>query len=150
MGNWGGARVGAGAKKKQKPADVLQHPSAPALPVPTVAEKPIEPFDPPSDLEADVRAVWDAMAPHAFRERTLTPARTESFVRYCRMAAKERALWKDSSCNDSAHGRLRKELNALELQFKLTGDGRPVVQASAAAAKDADDEYFGAVKPRVG
>lgn len=147
MANWGGARVGAGRKRKERQPRVVAHPSAPVPVVPEPAEPvgaPFEPFDAPADLEADARAVWDRQAPHALRVRTLTPERADSFARYCRMVVKERALWNDSTCNDAAHGRLRKEINALELQFKLTGDGKPIVATVVPVAQqDDDDAFFG-------
>lgn len=54
--------------------------------------QPIEPIDPPSDLGADVLAVWQTLAPLALEARTLVPATVSRFVLLCRQMVLERQM----------------------------------------------------------
>jgi len=102
---------------------VLLHPSRPLAP-----EAPVEQFDAPDDLTPDERAIWTRQAPHAFRLGTLTEASAFAFQRYCKVAAAEHIVSKGSAAGGTHHRGLLQHLNALELQFRLTPDGRPVVR----------------------
>jgi hypothetical protein len=126
---WGGKRKGAGRKKRvDQPARVLAHPSVP----PTTNEpSPVEEFDAPDDLTKDERAVWLKQAPHAFAARTLTRATALSFERYCKIVVLERKEAESSARGGPNHRGLLKQVNAYELQFRLTHDGKPVVASQA-------------------
>lgn len=127
----GGRRPGAGRKPKSLLATVLQHPSA----VPTTNTlSPIEEFDAPDDLTREERSVWLKQAPHAFKLRTLTRASAMAFERYCKVVVLERNDAKSSGVGGANHRGLLKQINAYELQFMLSPNGRPIVEPDAVAA----------------
>ena len=66
----GGARVGAGRKPKTLAAKAL-HGTALLREKRAKPAKVVE-FDAPADLTAAERLVWNELAPHAFKARTLT------------------------------------------------------------------------------
>lgn len=141
----GGKRIGAGRKPKSKTAKLLQHPSALAPP-PTNAPSPIEEFDAPDSLSMDGRGVWLKQAPHAFANRTLTPASAMAFERYCEVVVLERNERKSSGVGGANHRGLLKELRALEERFILAplGKAMPVVDGrSGPAPAESDDAFFG-------
>lgn len=90
--------------------------------VPEVPQ-PVERFDPPEGLSAEVLAVWTQQAPHAFETRTLTRATAVSFERYCRAAVLEQRLGLTAPGGQDHRGLLR-QINAYELQFLLTPCGK--------------------------
>lgn len=131
----GGRRPGAGRKPKSLTARVLPHPSVPT----TNPQSPIEEFDAPDDLHAEERAIWLKQAPHAFANRTLTRATALAFERYCKVVVLERNEAKSSGMGGANHRGLLKQVNAFELQFMLTPNGRampkaPVGEKSASEA----------------
>jgi hypothetical protein len=137
----GGARIGAGRKKKPKvgadlKAQISQHPSS----VPAT-DLPIEEFDAPSDLSVEERAVWLKQAPHAFQNRTLTRATALSFERYCKVVVLERNEAKSSAVGGSNHRGLLKQINSYELQFLLTPAGKPMA-VEPVGITDADEMFF--------
>lgn len=145
----GGKRVGAGRKPKPRNgnglgARVLTSASF-AAPLPPVPVE-IEEFDAPDTLSFEARAVWMKQAPHAFRRGTLTRAEALSFERYCEVVVLERNEAKSSGMSGANHRGLLRQINAYELQFMLTGAGKPVLEAPA-AKQDEDDAFFGG--PRV-
>ena len=78
----GGARVGAGRKPKTLAAKAL-HGTA------LLREKRAKPsqvveFDAPADLTAAELVVWNELAPHAFKARTLTAGTVGAFCDLCR------------------------------------------------------------------
>ena len=85
----GGARIGAGRKPKALAAHLL-HGTATAHARKTGSPPPVDPFDPPIGLAEDVRTIWLALAPHAFKERTLTRATEHAFLQLCRAIVLER------------------------------------------------------------
>jgi len=84
--SWGGARVGAGRKRKDGVV-AFRHGSrqraARAAPL-AVVPGPVPHLEPPADLPPDQLAVWHALAPLAETMATLTPATVESFRDGCR------------------------------------------------------------------
>lgn len=100
---------------------------------PATEMAPIEEFDAPDSLTFDERQVWLRQAPHAFRNRTLTKATAVAFERYCRMVARESIEARSSAAEGPNHRGLRREINALELQFLLSPNGRPMVEPMPAS-----------------
>ena len=86
----GGARPGAGrkpgSKRWGKVVGIRERPSA-MPPIPPL-DAPVDDADgllsPPADLAPAEQAVWRELAPHAVRERTLTPSRVPGFRQLCR------------------------------------------------------------------
>jgi hypothetical protein len=104
-----------------------------ALPLPPAHElPPIEAFEAPDSLTSEERQIWVTQAPFAFENRTLTKASALAFERYCRMVAKEVIESKSSAAEGPNHRGLRREINALEFQFRLTPNGRPMVEPAGA------------------
>ena len=148
----GGRRHGAGRKPKitkpLEPAKVLAHPSSAGVPVvSSVPLPPIERFDPPAGLSDEERQVWIRQAPHAFENRTLTPATALAFERYCRVVVLERREALSSAVSGANHRGLLKQINTYELQFGLAANGRPLM-AAPPAVTDEDEAFFG--RPRAG
>lgn len=142
---WGGKRIGAGRKKKPRPADVLPHPSSANLPPVDVGGAPVEPFDPSDALDAAARVVWDRQAPHAFKIGTLTRSSAYAFERYCRVVALEEVAAREHA-GDSDHRGLLKQLQAYEVHFALIPAGRPMTDApkvQPGARVDPNDAFFG-------
>lgn len=123
----GGRRPGAGRKPKR--ARVLTLPSV-ATSEPA-AEEPIEEFDASNSLTFDERQVWMQQAPLAFRNRTLTRSSALAFERYCKVVVMERNEAKSSGVGRPNHRGLLKQINAYELQFMLTPNGRPMPDANS-------------------
>lgn len=122
---WGGRRPGAGRKRKSESARVLSHPSS----LPTTNEPSlVEEFDAPDALTREERNVWLKQAPFAFKSGTLTRATALSFERYCRIVVMEVAEAASSARGGANHRGLLRQINAYELQFILTPDGKPLVK----------------------
>src|SRR5688572_18842833 len=127
----GGARPGAGRKKKRRVdselASVVMHPSS-ALPV--------EEFDAPNDLTMDERHVWLELAPHAFRNRTLTKASSLAFRQLCRSVVLERQLAASPGERGGAsHRGMIQRVDVELVSFGLAPNGKPM--ADAVPAKQA-------------
>jgi hypothetical protein len=129
----GGRRPGAGRKPKTRheldrqaleyQARVLAHPSVPPT---TNVTSPIEEFDAPDSLAIEERRVWLKQAPFAFSSRTLVPATALAFERYCQVVVLERKESESSARGGANHRGLLKQINAYELQFLLSPNGRPM------------------------
>lgn len=83
-GRSGGHRSGAGRKASEgRVLNLLggrdRMPVEPVLPVPVAC---------PEGVEPTVMAVWDELAPHAVKARTLVPSTVPAFVRLCRAVVK--------------------------------------------------------------
>jgi len=102
---------------------VLSHVPAPPT---TNGPSPIEEFDAPDSLTMDERKVWLKQAPFAFAHRTLVPATALAFERYCQVVVLERKESESSARGGSNHRGLLKQINAYELQFLLSPNGRPM------------------------
>lgn len=75
LGSGGHAAVGRKPREPQIPSDA---------PLPVV--------EPPGRITAEERQVWDELAPHALRERTLVPATGQRFARLCTQIVLERKM----------------------------------------------------------
>lgn len=130
----GGRRPGSGRKPKtererqidgnagHRPGRVLAHPSAPA---PSTAVPEVDEFDAPNDLTTEERIVWLELAPHAFRNRTLTRATSLSFRLLCRNVVLERALAQSVEDRGGANHRgLIQRVDAELLRFNLSPCGK--------------------------
>lgn len=140
---WGGRRIGAGRKKKPRPAEVYPHPSSVHLPPPTGHEEPVDPFDPSGALTPEERAIWDRQSPHAFKQGTLTRASAFAFERYCKVCAlEERAAREGAGTTD--HRGLLKQVQSYEIHFGLLPGGRAMPDAPKinASRVDPNDEFF--------
>lgn len=127
----GGRRPGAGRKPKSLQARVLSHPSVPPPPT-TNPPSQVEEFDAPDDFGMEERGVWLKQAPHAFKRGTLTRGSAMSFERYCKIVVLERKEAASSGLGGANHRGLLKQINAYELQFVLTPNGRPMPDVEAA------------------
>jgi hypothetical protein len=107
---------------------VLPHPSVPVAPA-----GPVEEFNPPEGLSVDALAVWKQQAPHAFRNRTLSPASALAFERYCTIVVLERNEARSSGVGGANHRGLLKQINLYELQFLLSPNGRPIPEPAASS-----------------
>jgi hypothetical protein len=132
----GGRRPGAGRKPKSASARVLTHPSS-LPPAPAAPEIPLVPVEPPPTLTGDPLQIWRDQAPHALAARTLTPASAQAFARYCRLVAQEQHEAQSSAVNGANHRGLVRQINALELQFLLAPNGRPMGGAAPALERPA-------------
>jgi len=88
-GQSGGARIGAGRRKRGFDALVL---SGGAKAADRPAQVPVTLLDAPADLREDERLYWNTWAPFACRARTLTPATVEEFRALCEMVIECEAL----------------------------------------------------------
>ncbi len=128
---WGGKRPGAGRKRKseqvnKKPARVLEHPLASRRVVETLPGVGVVTI--PATLTETQAAIWAEQAPHALANGTLTPASVRAFARYCKAVAIEDLLVD----GDTDHRGIMKQIDAFELRFMLTPDGKPVAKAEPA------------------
>lgn len=91
----------------------------------------------------DARHVWLKQAPHAFLNRTLTPASAVAFERYCEVVALERNERRSSGVGGPNHRGLLKELRSLEERFILVPMGKAMpVPDRAVPVGNADDAFF--------
>jgi hypothetical protein len=114
---------------------VIRHPSA-------VQSPPVEEFEPPADLGAEERAIWQLQATHAFAKGTLTKASALSFARYCKVVVLERAVAKSQGVSGPNHRGLLRLVNTLETQFMLAPSGKAMRLPAAPTGGDPDDEFF--------
>lgn len=154
----GGARPGAGRKRKSEEAraldgnaghkaKILQHPNAPeAQPLPPLPV--LTDVDVPPELIGDERMVWLELAPFALQNRTLTPATALGFRMLCRNVALERNY--SRSVNDRGganHRGLIQRIDAELIRFNLAPCGKPLGIAGTGVGKPAVDplknKYFG-------
>lgn len=122
--------------KAQKGARVLAHPSA-SIPT-TNALPPVEEFDAPDALSQEERVVWMRQAPFAFQNRTLTKSTALSFERYCKVVVLEQKEAQSSGMGGANHRGLLKQINAFELQFGLTANGKAIYEPVTEAQQPAN------------
>lgn len=138
----GGRRPGAGRKPKdailraldggrashsRKPATVLPHPSSDGLEPPAPKLPQVDEADAPIEFDAEERAVWLELAPHAILARTLTPATSLGFRMLCRNVVMERNYSKSVLERGSANHRgLIQRIDAELLRFNLAPCGKPI------------------------
>lgn len=125
----GGRRPGAGRKPRSKTGVVLLHPGRPAAAVPA----PPAEIKVPATLDPEELEIWNERAPHAIAFGTLDAASVAAFARYCQIVVLERHEGKSSGRGGSNHRGLLKQLDAFELRFLLSPNGRPMPQRAGAA-----------------
>lgn len=59
---------------------------------PFAADAPLPTVEPPDGLTEGQLAVWESLAPHALRQRTLIPATAHRFARLCRNIVLEQQM----------------------------------------------------------
>lgn len=138
-GKSGGARVGAGRPRRDPTAKWLS--GAGTRPQGLVA-RPVEPSGVavdvpcPVGMQADEASVWRELAPHATAEGTLTPRTVMAFGWLCRNVVMERKLAASPlGAAGPDHRGMMQRVEAGLARFRLTPDGKPVVQT------DAKDEW---------
>ena len=93
----GGRRSGAGAKKKPSHLRGIdggagRRGGAPGAVLPPPPPSELPPVSPPADLAPDERQVWDAWAPMAHQERTLTTSTLPAFELLCQLEVDRRSI----------------------------------------------------------
>ena len=150
-GRSGGARVGAGRKRRDPQAAWLAGASAKG-PRGVVARRPVVPAGSAADVPAcppgtpaDVAEVWRELAPYAVAERTLDVKTALAFLLLCRNIVLERKLAAAPlTCAGPDHrGMLMRVEQGLQ-RFRLLPDGRPV-PAEAPADEWAEFDGLAAV-----
>lgn len=139
MSGWGGRRAGAGAKPKSQReravSGIRGHAAGRVLslpPSPPADPGNVDEFDAPNDLTTDERNVWLELAPHAFRNRTLTKATSLSFRMLCRNIVIERALASKVMDQGTANHRgMIQRVDAELLRFNLSPCGRAMYEPAA-------------------
>lgn len=137
----GGRRPGAG----RKPLDartrditgnaghrgrLLPYPGLDAPPVPP----PSQPFPCPDTWSPAERGVWAELAPHAFANRTLTPATLLAFRVLVRNVLLERTLAESPMFQGGPNHRgLLMRVDAELLRFNLAPCGKPLTEPEQAA-----------------
>lgn len=158
----GGRRSGAGRKKKPTHLRAIDGGAShrgPGLDLgqaPAITESPC--VDVPADLTLEELAVWQAWAPLAHEQRTLTPATVSNFVHLCALEVDRRelraryvparspvtgellALVVHDSDEELSfrkeHRALAKDIKAMMKDFKLAPFGKEIL--SYGKAEDAD------------
>lgn len=137
----GGRRARAGRPKKSAAerfvvgdaghrGRVLSHPSASALSQPAELEE----FEAPDELTMEERRVWMKLAPHAFKNRTLTPASSLAFVLLCQNIVRERKYGESlTECGTANHRGLIQRVEGGLDAFDLRPKGRPMTSAEPVA-----------------
>jgi hypothetical protein len=143
-GGWGGSRVGAGRKPKDKATarlhgtrrrSVVRFPSA----VPSAPAPPAAPVEPPVGLSAKVSVPWRELAPHALAAGTLTLATRPAFVLLLRNILLERRLSRGRSAGGADHRGMISRVEIGMTRFGLAPVGKPMVQP--AKPEDAFAEF---------
>lgn len=142
---WGGARVGAGAPRKDDAARWLggvrsRHGKPVAKP-----KGPQPQFQPPRDLKEGVREVWNRLAPHAFDARTLTRGTADAFRDLCEAVVVRDGLLSKIQADGygdkeghhpllSHYRGMYQRVEAGMLKFRLAPLGKPMEVAEEAPA----------------
>lgn len=133
---WGGARVGAGRKKKPVHLKVLHGTATRSERKRVTSPAPVEPVPVPEDLTGEERKAWLRLAPHAVKAGTLTPATEYQFVLLCRNVVLERQMAGDAKLRAGTHHRgIIQRIDAELARFCLSPMGKPLVEATP---KDVD------------
>jgi hypothetical protein len=164
----GGSRPGAGRKRKPTHLRAIDGGADRRGPRGDDDDAELPPADaaalePPDDLSPEERAVWDAWAPLAIAERTLTPATLANFVQLCQAEVDRRhlrarytlqrhgaggellpLLVMDSDEELSLrreHRTLLKDIHARMKDFKLAPFGKEILPSGQAAEEDPLDQF---------
>lgn len=139
-GRSGGWRPGSGRKPKSAVEKALGGDAghrAKVLPGPGLAAPPliapIVGIDPPVDLTVEERGVWDALAPHALRLRTLTPGTALAFRMLCRNVVLEQQLGTGGDKGGPNHRGILQRVDAQLARFCLAPFGKAIYEAEVEA-----------------
>lgn len=143
MGGLGsGGQVGVGRKPKDKASRAL-HGSRDRRKVPQLP--PVEEFEAPNELTTDERNVWMALAPGAFKARTLTRATSFAFCLLCRNVLLEQTLRADAELVGGANHRgILQRVETGLTAFGLRAMGKPMIE-EAPKVEDPFAEFDGSV-----
>ncbi len=126
----GGRRPGTGPKRKRRHLHLVDGTGGNRnTPAPTEV---VEPFDPPEVLElfGPDLAMWEYMAPLAFKKRTLTKETAFAFGLLCRNIVMERAMARQEMTRATAdHRGLIQRIDAELLNFDLRPNGKAIYDA---------------------
>ncbi len=125
----GGRRPGTGPKPKTRHLHLVDGTGGNRNePAPTEV---VEPFDPPPQLElfGEELAMWEYMAPLAFKKRTLTRETALAFSILCRNIVREKRLAKSADVNGADHRGLIQRIDAELLSFDLRPNGKAIYDA---------------------
>lgn len=142
----GGARLGSGRKPIAAwERDITGNPGhrGRMLPGPgggeAVVVAPLAVFGPSEDLASEERAVWQQLAPHAFKARTLTRATELAFQLLCRNIVLERLYASSVADKGGANHRgLIQRVDAELAAFSLRPFGKPIFEAEPVTAHPLD------------
>jgi hypothetical protein len=143
----GGARFGAGRKRKERALDWLHGYPGKTTPkaaqsAPSAAEQPLPVVNCPEDVEGEDRRVWLELAPLAVELRTLTPATAQAFADLCAYIVLERRMRAAPLAVGGAdHRGMVGRIEMLRARFRLVPDGKPV--PAPAVPKDEWGEFDG-------
>jgi hypothetical protein len=140
----GGVRAGSGRKPKQLTQKMLEGAASLAERRQHARSLPnVDEFDAPDDLTTDERNVWLALAPGAFKARTLTAATSYAFCLLIRNVLLERELRMDPDKRGAAdHRGILQRVEAGLTAFGLRALGKPMVDDAPKVA-DPFDEFDG-------
>lgn len=129
----GGRRPGSGPKPKARHLHLVDGTRrGNEAPAPT---QPIERFPPPEELFGDDLITWEALAPLAFEQRTLTKATAYAFSLLCRNIVLEKKLAHNEPGNADHRGLIQR-IDAQLLAFNLRPNGKAIYGADTNAAGD--------------
>ena len=139
----GGARPGSGSKPKPLAQKVLAGTASGAERRQAAVPVVVDEFDAPNDLTIDERKIWIALAPHAFKARTLTPGTSFRFVRLCQQVVLEQQLLRDGEQRGNANQRgVTQRVDAGMVAFGIAPLGKPM-QDDAPKVLDPFDQFDG-------
>lgn len=132
----GGRRPGAGRKPKNRMLRAIDGGAShrPTVEIPTTnlsGTAAIDEFSAPDSLLHEERQVWLQLAPHAFKNRTLTRATALAFERLCKYVVLERILHEsDAERGGANHRGLISRVDAGLLRFNLAPCGKALYEAA--------------------
>ena len=134
-GRSGGARVGAGRKRRDPKAAWLAGEKGPKRVVkPQKIDAPDAAVKAPKYLNADELDVWKELAPHALAEKTLTDRTAMAFATLCRNIVILRKLEAAPlTCAGPDHRGMLARVEMGWARFRLVPDGKPVIDEAAPA-----------------
>ena len=139
-GRSGGARLGAGRKRRDPAAAWLagekSGPKAVTRPKAPLAEQSITA---PIYLTDEELAIWKELAQHALAEKTLTERTLMAFATLCRNIVILRKLeMAPLTCAGPDHRGMLARVESGWARFRLMPDGKPVVEEAAPADEFAE------------
>ncbi|CAB4177398.1 hypothetical protein UFOVP998_31 [uncultured Caudovirales phage] len=128
----GGRRPGTGPKPKSRHLHLVDGTTRRGDEV-VQPTKPADEFPAPSDLFGEDLMTWEAMAPLAFEQRTLTKATAYAFSLLCRNIVMERGMATQPMTRGTAdHRGLIQRIDAELLAFNLRPNGKAIYEAEPA------------------